>query len=358
MSKKLVGPILLIVIIGAVFILSQRTSEGPIENNELDEPNVPDDPEAPEEPPVAPEEPTETPVDELEGIMRGVSLSPASFESEEFLGFFQLASDSGDFVSWVGDVASLTSEQSPTKVMYAMADQYGFEVMVITGYFNQESGEVFHELDETNRQDIINALVGYVEEHNPEYLGFGVEVNAFARSNPEGYADYLSYYADVYDAVKEANPYTKVFPVFQLEHMKGLDGGLFGGENDPDANTWTMLDDYEFDLAVFTTYPCLIFKDPSDIPADYFSEIADYTEKPIAFTEMGWLRDGFTGWESSVEEQAEFIETFFDLTEDIEVEFVTWSFLYDQNAQAPFDQMGLMAVGEETSIAYEAWKMR
>lgn len=354
MSKKLVVPILLIVIIGAVFVLSQ-TPETPIENNE---PNMPDEPESPEEPPVEPEAPAETPVDEPEGILRGVSLSPASFESEDFLGFFQLASDSGDFVSWVGDVASLDSEQSPTKVMYAMADQYGFEVMVITGYFNQESGEVLHVLDEVNRQDIIDSLTGYVEDHSPDYLGFGVEVNTFATSNPEGFSEYVSFYDEVYTATKEASPSTKVFPVFQLEHMKGLDGGLFGGENDPDAHTWAMLDDFEFDLAVFTTYPCLIFKEPSEIPANYYTEITEYTSKPVAFTEMGWFREGFTGWESSVEEQAKFIDLFFETTSEMPVEFVTWSFLYDPDAQVPFDQMGILAVGEESSAALDAWKMR
>ena len=119
-----------------------------------------------------------------------------------------------------------------------------------------------------------------------------------------------------------------------------------------------MLDDFEFDIAVFTTYPCLIFTDPSEIPADYYTEITEYTSKPVAFTEMGWFRDGFTGWESSVDEQAEFIDLFFEATEEMPVEFVTWSFLYDPDAQIPFDQMGLLAVGEDSSAALDAWKMR
>ena len=73
---------------------------------------------------------------------------------------------------------------------------------------------------------------------------------------------------------------------------------------------------------------------------------------------MGWFRYGFTGWESSVEEQVEFIERFYELTDEMPIEFVTWSFLYDQNVQPPFDQMGLLAIGEDSSAALDAWKMR
>ena len=357
MSKKLAVLVILIIVIGAVLVLNNQSPEAPLDNNEV---------EVPEEPSTPPQEPTETTEDEAtdivdeesSGPMRGVSLSPEAYTTDEFLRFFQTASDSGDFISWVGDVSNLANLGSAPYILYNVKDQYGFEPMIITSYFSQSTGELLSELNETSKQHMIDTLVTYATGYDPEYLGFGVEVNIFAKSNPEGYAEFVPFYDEVYTAVKAANPSTKVFTVFQLEQMKGLDGGLFGGVNDPEQSTWETLDDFETDLMVFTTYPCLIYKDPSEIPSDYYSEIVSYTSKQIAFSEMGWYRNDITGWESSEEEQVAFIEFYHNATETLPMEFSTWSFLYDQDTFVPFDSMGLLEDGETTSDALDAWKMR
>jgi hypothetical protein len=355
MSKKLGVPVLLIIIIGAVFVFSQRTPEAPIDNDELD---VPEEPSAPAEEPEDTSDPEPQPGEEQVGPLRGVSLSPEAYTTDEFLRFFQIASESGEFISWVGDVTNLADPGSAPYILYNIQDQYSFEPMIITSYFSQSSGEVLRELNETSKQQIIDILVSYISENDPEYLGFGVEVNIFAKSNPEGYAEFVPFYDEVYWAVKDASPTTKVFTVFQLEQMKGLDGGLFGGVNDPEQSTWETIDDFENDLVVFTTYPCLIYKDPAEIPDNYYSEIMSYTSKPVAFSEMGWYRDNITGWESSAKEQVEFIEFYQNNTGMLPLEFSTWSFLYDPDTFVPFDSMGLLEDGEPTSAALDAWKMR
>ena len=88
---------------------------------------------------------------------------------------------------------------------------------------------------------------------------------------------------------------------------------------------------------------------------DYYTEITEYTSKPVAFTEIGWYREDLTGWESSVEEQVEFIEFYFNATAELVVEFETWSFLFDQDIFVPFKSMGLLQIGETTSAALKAW---
>jgi len=353
MLKRLAVPVLVIIILIVAVALMSRDPEAPPDDyHEIDTPT--ETTGSPE----TPFEPAEEPVDESVGTQRGVSLSPEAYSTDEFLRFFQIASDSGDFISWVGDVANLENLDSAPYVLYNVQNQFEFEPMIITGYFSQATGELHRELNETNKQYMIDIIVSYVTNYEPEYLGFGVEINTFAKTNPEGYAEFAPFYDEVYVAVKEACPSTKVFTVFQLEQMKGLDGGLFGGVNDPEQSTWETLDDFKTDLAVFTTYPCLIYGDPSDIPFDYYTEITEYTSKPIAFTEMGWYREDITGWESSVEEQAEFIEFYFNATVDLEVEFETWSFLYDQDTFVPFKSMGLLQIGETTSDALDAWTNR
>ncbi len=353
MSKRLILPILVVlIIIGAAVVLNQKPDVEVLDDDQKETPD-----EQTETPVEVPEEEEPVP-EEPRGPLRGVSLSPEAYTTDEFLRFFQIASESGEFISWVGDVSNLADPGSAPYILYNVKDQYGFEPMIITSYFSQSSGELLRELNETTKQDMVDVLVSYVNDYDPEYLGFGVEVNIFAKSNPEGYAEFVPFYNEVYSAVKDANPSTKVFTVFQLEQMKGLDGGLFGGVNDLDQSTWETIDDFETDLVVFTTYPCLIYKDPSEIPSNYYSEILSYTSKPVAFSEMGWYRNDIEGWESSMEEQVEFIEFYWNATETLPLEFSTWSFLYDPDTFQPFDSMGLIEDGEITSDALDAWKMR
>jgi hypothetical protein len=180
-------------------------------------------------------------------------------------------------------------------------------------------------------------------------------MNTVKKTNSEAYEEFKEFYPEVYAAVKEVSPNTLVFTVWQLKRMKGLDGGIFGGVNDPENAQGELLGDFQTDIAAFTLYPRLIYGDPSEIPEDYLSEIAEHTDKPIAFTEMRWLRYGFTGWESSPEEQAAYIDRFFALSEPIDPLFTIWSFYYDQDTFEPFTTMGLMDVDMTETSGLEAW---
>ncbi len=169
---------------------------------------------------------------------------------------------------------------------------------------------------------------------------------------------FVQLYNQVYDAVKSTSPNTQVFTTFQLEKMKGLGGGLFGGTNSPDASEWNLLDRFsKLDLVAFTTYPGLIYKVPSEIPSDYYSEIQQHTNKKVAFTEIGWHSNASpTGWESSAAEQAQFVTTFFDLTANLgNKEIAIWSFLYDQNTAPPFNSMGLFNADGNAKPAWNNW---
>jgi len=89
----------------------------------------------------------------------------------------------------------------------------------------------------------------------------------------------------------------------------------------------------------------LVYKDPSDIPADYYSEIRGRTTKPVAFSEIGYNSAPTPdGWESSEDEQARFVRAFFNLGRGAEFEFVIWIFMYDQDTAEPFESMGLVRV--------------
>ena len=292
------------------------------------------------------------------GLMKmGTSLSPKSFQADDFTDFFEKAKQAGEIVMWAGDWAELgRTDGGGPRVVTGLAEAYDYMPLVEVTFFTQSSGQLLRPLNETVRQDYLNGAVVFAQEHKPEYLGFGIEINVLYEKSPNEFWEFVPFYNEVYAAVKAVSPGTKVFTVFQLEKMKGL--GFWELENSSESR-WELLDVFESDIAAFTTYPGIVYRDPSDIPKDHYLEIAAHTSKPIAFTEIGWHSAASpAGWESSEVEQVEFVTTFFNLTRDLEVEVAIWSFLYDQEGIIePFNSMGLClndAAGTEKA-AWNAW---
>lgn len=353
MKKLLIPVIIIVVLIGAYITFSKQPGIPDDLSDGSDEPTEPssggENPSTDVETPEIPDTPT------LERGLKGVSLSPRNLTGEGLIDFFEKAPESNDLVTWVGDWIQLGDTDAAPHLVYGLRGLYGYEAMAITAYISQGSGTILRPLDDETKQQYLESATSFASTYKPLYIGLGVEMNIVKKTNPEAYDEFKEFYPLVYAAVKEASPDTLVFTVWQLEQMKGLDGGLFGGVNDPESAHWELLDDFESDIAAFTLYPCLIYGDPAEIPDDYLTEITEYCDQPIAFTEMGWFREGFPGWESSPEEQAEFIDRYFELSESIDPVFTIWSFYYDQGTFEPFCTMGLLDVNMTETAGLEAW---
>ncbi|MBI4739246.1 hypothetical protein HY772_06860 [Candidatus Woesearchaeota archaeon] len=292
--------------------------------------------------------------------LKGVSLSPKSFEQQDFIDFFVKAKQAGEIVTWSGDWNELSGEKGGPRVVMELASRYDYTPVIITQFFTQSSGKLLRPLDAETKRKYKESAVAFAKAHKPKYFGFGIEVNILNEKSPNEFDAFVEFYDEVSTAVKEASPNTKIFTVFQLEKMKGMNGGLFGGKNDPTAATWSFIDRFpKTDIAAFTSYPGLVYKNPSDIPTDYYTEITKHTSKPIAFTELGWHAKSIAAdWDSSDEKQEKFVNTFFDLTSGINKELVIWSFLYDQKTIAPFDTMGLFSSDSTARPAWAAWRSK
>lgn len=291
-------------------------------------------------------------------ISKGIALSPRTYGPKDFTDFFEKAKQAGKIVSWSGDWSDLanTTNGAP-KVVAELAAQYNYIPVIEAQFFTQSSGQLIRPLDAATKLKYKNIAVAFTQKYNSKYLAFGLEVNVLYEKSPADFNNFVPFYAEVYDAVKAASPNTKVFTIFQLEKMKGLNGGLFGGANDPRKAQWQLLDKFsKSDIIAFTTYPGLIYKSPDEIPADYYSEIKSRTSKPIAFTEVGWhSADNLRGWESSEVEQAEFVTKFFNMTKGLDREMAIWSFMYDQNTSEPFKSMGLRRIDGNARSAWDEW---
>lgn len=293
------------------------------------------------------------------GILKGVSLSPQSFQAKDFTNFLEQAKETGKVVMWAGDWNELSNTQGGgPAVVASLAQTYKYIPIIEVQFFTQSDGKLFRPLDDVTKQNYKNGLVTFIKKYKPEYLGMGIEVNTLYEKSPTDFDVFSQFFSEAYDIVKANSPNTKVFTIFQLEKMKGLNGGLFGGTNDPNKAQWFLLDEFpKSDIIVFTTYPGLIYKNPLDIPSNYYTDIQTHTSKAIAFTEIGWHSNASPlGWESSEEEQAEFVVVFFDRSRNLNKDLVLWSFMYDQDTFEPFNSMGLRRRDDGTAkLAWSEW---
>ena len=284
------------------------------------------------------------------GILKGVSLSPRSSSAEDFAGFFQEAVQAGDIVMWAGDWNELSIDQGSPKVVMGLASTYGYIPLIeVTIHSN---GKLIRPLNADNLQIYRSRVLAFTDDYKPRYLGLGIEINSLYVKSPTDFERFVLFYDEVYDTVKKVSPDTQVFTVFQLELMKGL--SMWGIEEN-EAH-WDLIDRFKSDLVAFTTYPGLFYLDPSSIPVDHYTEIRAYTTKPIAFTEIGWHSEASPkGWESSEQEQAEFVDTFFRLTNGLDMKIEIWSFMYDPVTIEPFRSMGLRRGDGTARPVWNAW---
>jgi hypothetical protein len=283
------------------------------------------------------------------GAFKGVSLSPKSFEGSDFTDFFRKAGEAGGTITWTGEWTQLADDKSAANVIMKLAGEYDYEPVILAGMNRLASGE---------EANLVQAAAGFADTYKPKYLGIGVEVNVWRERAPEDYERLVAAFPQIYDAIKAASPETRVLTIFQLERLKGLRGGLFGGQNDESKSEWDQVARFEkADLIGLTSYPGIIYRDPAEIPADYYQSTADSIDKPIAITESGWASENpAEGWESSEEEQAKFVDLLSERLRPIKPELVIWSFLFDQQLDPPFAGTGLISRDGREKAAWVRWR--
>lgn len=291
-------------------------------------------------------------------FVTGVSFSPQSYNPLTFSDFYKEAASIGSTLTWAGSLSEFSSDNKAPFVIQELGSRYNYTPIIITGTFGVGNGGVVSENVANDKfEQYKNDIIHFANKDKPPYLGLGNEVSYLYEQKPDDYKKFVVLFNETYDAVKKVSPNTKFFVTFQLEHMKGLRGGLFGGKNNANGTDWKMLDDFsKADFFAFTTYPSIIYDTPQDIPTNYYSEIKNHTNKDIAFSEVGWPSNlSVAGHSSTPEEQKTFVEQFASAIKDVKPLFNTWSFLYDQNIGEPFKSMGLKDSDGNKKPAYDAW---
>jgi hypothetical protein len=290
---------------------------------------------------------------------KGVGFTPRSFDSTGMAEFFHYAGYSGGTVMWAGDWLELSDSTQAPDVVAQLARARSHPVLIAAQFFSQGTGELLRPLSDSVKQVYVSGATRFAQKYHLEGIAFGIEINILYEHSQSDFDSFAAFFPRVVDAVKIVSPATEVLTVFQLEHLRGLRGGLFGGSNDTSASDWSLLDRFpSADLIGFTTYPSLVFHDPVEIPADYYSTVRGRVSKRIAWTEIGWHSAAEpTGWESSETEQAAYVSRFLDMVTAGDCRFMIWSFLYDPQAAAPFNSMGLFRRTDgQPKPAWEVWR--
>ncbi len=290
--------------------------------------------------------------------LTGVSFSPKSYNPLTFPGFYKEAASIGSTLTWAGSMSEFTTEKKTPYVIQELGSRYNYTPIIITGTFSVGSGGTVQiNVDDSKLEEYKDNIVHFAQKDKPPYIGLGNELNYLYEQKPAEYQRVVSLFNQTYDAIKKVSPETKIFVSFQLEHMKGLRGGLFGGKNDTSKTDWAALKDFsKADFFAFTTYPSIIYDNPQDIPADYYTEVKNHTDKDIAFSEVAWPSDlKVAGHNATPEEQKAFIDRFTSDMKSVEPLFITWPFLYDQKIGEPFTSMGLKDKDGNKKPAYDAW---
>jgi hypothetical protein len=162
-------------------------------------------------------------------------------------------------------------------------------------------------------------------KNNPPYLCLATEINFLAFRNIREYVTFAEVYRRTYQEIKKFAPSTKVFVSFQWDYFRVM-AKREPGKIKEHAKLFEVFGDH-LDVVGLTSYPADHFKEPGDIPADYYAKVRDYLPRgqPIAFTEIGWPSTGKTDERS----QAVFVRRIRELTAAVAPELIAWSLLHD-----------------------------
>lgn len=192
--------------------------------------------------------------------------------------------------------------------------------------------------------------------YRPAFFSLGMEVNATYELNPEHYARFIEVYQDAYLAVKSVSPETRVFVTFQYEQFLGVVPW-----EKPHPPRWELLEGYgqQIDVLGLTTYPSFAHSVARRVPSDYYRQIREHTQLPVAFAAVGFAsapsRDGVNS--STPAEQRRFLQRLIIDADELKSPLLVWFISRDPTylSAPPYDLLGSIGLRDTGDRPKEAW---
>lgn len=211
--------------------------------------------------------------------------------------------------------------------------------------------------------DVRAAFLSYAQyvalNYKPAYLALGVEMNLYYQKNRDDFENFQSLYDEAYDRVKAASPDTQVTVTFQYEDLQGM----LPTEDQHFAN-WQLIKSFEerSDVTAISTYPSFAFARAADIPANYYTQLRGFTDKPIVIAEMGYSSAaGVQGINNGTEQdQDQFLARALADAQQLDMPVVIWFAAWDpayaeDTSFGVFRHIGLLRADGTEKPAWSTW---
>ena len=287
-------------------------------------------------------------------LLTGFGLSPRTYEGSGLPDYLALVSGNADLLLHAGAWSELAQPGSAFHVLSALAGQQAAQTVIVLS--PSSAGSLLQPLDEATRVGFLGSLRAFLAEYQPAYLGLANEVNLLAAADPGAFEQVVALWNDALPIVRELSPTTKVFVTFQYESLLGHRDGWFGEA--VTAPDWAPVQRFAgADMVGLTTYPSLVFDEPSALPADYYAQIAQHTDLPVILTEVGWTADETLPLlPGSEAEQVAFIDVLAAQAVAAGVEAMVGTLVCGDQVQQPaFTQMDLRRDDGSPRPAWDRW---
>lgn len=203
---------------------------------------------------------------------------------------------------------------------------------------------------------VIKAYLKYckriIDEVNPDYFGYGIEINASFVKGSKAFNDYIVFAEAVYKDLKETYPTLPIFLSFQDQSFNKSKSELL-------EVTRTLLP--FTDIIALSTYPYWMYDhptrdaNPDHIDENWMSEIRNLDpSKPFVISETGYCAEDMNLDEVNVsikgnsEWQEQYATKLFDKANKLNAEFIIW-FVYRD-----YDQ--LYEAVDDPPFIFKVWK--
>jgi hypothetical protein len=312
-------------------------------------------------------------------FVMGISTLPRELNAQAYADAFELAGRAGDIAliqrtpPWQdffpgGSVGDETAQTTAAEIEAARDQDLALFFAIdptdgATGRDRLAGLPPSHEGHDFSDPDVRAAFSAYAEyvaiNYRPAYLALGVEMNLYYRKNQDAFDDFVSLYAETYDRVKAAAPDTLVTVIFQYEDLQSL--LPTADRHFPDWPLITRFQD-RMDVMAISTYPSFAFSRVSDIPANYYSQLRGFTDKPIVIAEMGFSSESGQAVNNGSEpEQSAFVTRVLNEAASLDMSAVIWFAGWDPpyaegTAFAAFRYVGLLRADGAEKPAWSTWR--